>query len=165
MISAVIPFSGAGDLLQVVFGRSVADLVVLAALLNSFALDYVARQKVGSMNLSQFILEQLPIPTPSDLATPAPWEPTSTVYAWLLKRAGLLGCTADDTLVLWSQLAPGEAAPAPWSESLRRNLRAELDAAVFHIYGYTRGEVEHAMSSFSILRRADEQHLGEYRTA
>lgn len=43
-------------------------------------------------------------------------------------------------------------------------MRAELDAAYFHLYGLARDEVEHVMGSFEALRRREERQLGEFRT-
>ena len=45
-------------------------------------------------------------------------------------------------------------------------IRAELDAAYFHLYGLERDEVEHVMDSFDALRRREEkpQNFGEFRT-
>ena len=48
----------------------------------------------------------------------------------------------------------------------RTLIRAELDAAYFHLYGLERDEVEHVMDSFDALRRREEkpQNFGEFRT-
>ncbi|MGH2820778.1 MAG: hypothetical protein ACRDJ5_09000, partial [Actinomycetota bacterium] len=46
----------------------------------------------------------------------------------------------------------------------RDRLRAELDAAFFHLYGVDRGDVDYILDTFPIVRRKDEQRYGEYRT-
>ena len=44
-------------------------------------------------------------------------------------------------------------------------IRAELDAAYFHLYGLERDEVEHVMDSFDRQAREEEpQNFGEFRT-
>jgi hypothetical protein len=43
-------------------------------------------------------------------------------------------------------------------------LRAELDAAYFHLYGIDREDVDYIMETFPIVRRKDEASFGEYRT-
>lgn len=43
-------------------------------------------------------------------------------------------------------------------------IRAELDAAFFHLYGLDRNEVDYVMDTFTIVRRKDEVKHGEYRT-
>jgi hypothetical protein len=56
--------------------------------------------------------------------------------------------------------------PFRWDEGRRALIRAELDAAYFHLYGLERDEVEHVMESFDALRRREEktQNFGEFRT-
>jgi hypothetical protein len=56
--------------------------------------------------------------------------------------------------------------PFRWDEERRTLIRAELDAAYFHLYGLERDEVEHIMDSFDALRRREEkpQNFGEFRT-
>jgi hypothetical protein len=43
-------------------------------------------------------------------------------------------------------------------------LRAELDAAFFHLYGLECDDVYYVMDTFPIVRRKDEARHGEYRT-
>jgi hypothetical protein len=43
-------------------------------------------------------------------------------------------------------------------------LRAELDAALFHLYGLERDEVGHVMETFGLVRASDERAYSEYRT-
>ena len=43
-------------------------------------------------------------------------------------------------------------------------IRAELDAAFFHLYGVGRDDVDYIMETFPIVRRKDEAAHGEYRT-
>jgi hypothetical protein len=43
-------------------------------------------------------------------------------------------------------------------------LRAELDAAFFHLYGVSREDTDHILDTFPIVRRKDEAQFGEYRT-
>jgi hypothetical protein len=56
--------------------------------------------------------------------------------------------------------------PFKWEERRRTLIRAELDAAYFHLYGLEHDEVEHVMDSFDALRRREEkpQNFGEFRT-
>jgi hypothetical protein len=43
-------------------------------------------------------------------------------------------------------------------------MRAELDAAFLHLYGFAEDDVEHVMESFPIVKRRDEERFGSYRT-
>ena len=56
------------------------------------------------------------------------------------------------------------ASPFHWDPSRRELLRAELDAAFFHLYGIERDDVDYIMESFPIVKRQDEAAHGEYRT-
>ena len=61
VVAAVIPYSGVGNNLPLLLPKaSHENVACLVATLNSFALDYVARFKVGGLHLNFFILEQLP---------------------------------------------------------------------------------------------------------
>ncbi|HRY11795.1 MAG TPA: hypothetical protein P5544_17670, partial [Candidatus Nanopelagicales bacterium] len=46
----------------------------------------------------------------------------------------------------------------------RELLRAELDAAFFHLYGIARDDVDYIMETFPIVKRKDVAAHGEYRT-
>lgn len=46
----------------------------------------------------------------------------------------------------------------------RSMIRAEIDAAVFHLFGVGRAEVDHIMETFPIVKRKDEAAFGSYRT-
>lgn len=41
---------------------------------------------------------------------------------------------------------------------------AELDAAMCHLYGLDRADVDYVMEAFPIVKRHDESELGDYRT-
>ena len=43
-------------------------------------------------------------------------------------------------------------------------LRAELDAAFFHLYGISANDLDYILDTFHIVRRSDEKAYGEYRT-
>ncbi len=51
-----------------------------------------------------------------------------------------------------------------WDEERRFQLRCELDAAFFHLYGIAREDVEYIMETFPIVKRKDMAAFGEYRT-
>ena len=45
--------------------------------------------------------------------------------------------------------------PFRWDPQRRELLRAELDAAFFHLYGMSREDAEYILDTFPILRRKD----------
>jgi hypothetical protein len=55
-------------------------------------------------------------------------------------------------------------APFRWIPERRELIRAELDAAFFHLYGLDRDDADYIMDTFPIVRRKDEAAHGEYRT-
>lgn len=57
-----------------------------------------------------------------------------------------------------------DGSPFRWEPNRRSQLRAELDAACFHLYGLDREEVEYVMETFPIVRRKDEATHGEFLT-
>jgi hypothetical protein len=57
-----------------------------------------------------------------------------------------------------------EGNPFVWDEERRQQLRCELDAAVFHLYGVNQEEAAFILDSFPLVRKADEAKYGAYRT-
>ena len=54
--------------------------------------------------------------------------------------------------------------PFEWNGERRFDIRAELDAAFFHLYGIKRDDVDYIMETFPIVKRKDEQRYGTFRT-
>ena len=54
--------------------------------------------------------------------------------------------------------------PFRWDEDRRFLMRAELDAAFFHLYGIDRDDVDYIMETFPIVKRKDIAAHGTYRT-
>ena len=57
-----------------------------------------------------------------------------------------------------------EGPPFVWDEERRAQLRAQLDAIYFHLYGIERADVAYIMSTFPIVARKDRAAHGTYRT-
>lgn len=51
-----------------------------------------------------------------------------------------------------------------WNKERRALLLAERDAAVFHLYGVPRDDVDHVLETFPIVKRDDLAAHGTYRT-
>ncbi len=165
MIISPIPRVAVGDKAPLIINRhkSAAPTSVAVSSLASFPLDFAARTKLGSTDFSHFIVEQLPVLPPAAFATPSPWDRTTTVERWIAPRVAELTCTAVDLLPLAAELGFPHA-PFRWDDTRRQLLRAELDAAFFHLYGLSREDADYVMDTFPIVRRKDEQAHGEYRT-
>ena len=57
-----------------------------------------------------------------------------------------------------------KASPFRWDPDRRALLRADIDAAFFHIYGVSRSEADHILESFGLVRKYEERDFGEFRT-
>lgn len=116
--------------------------------LNSFPLDYVAKQKIANVNLNFFIVEQLPIFSPDFYSEKCPWDKKQTLEKWISERVLKLTCTSDDMRPL-AEAAGFKEGVHKWKENERAELMAELDAAYFLLYGIEREDVEYILSTFS----------------
>lgn len=118
---------------------------------------------------------------PDTYVRPCPWSPGETVGEWLLPRVLELTYTAWD-LAAFARDCGYDGPPFRWDEARRERLRAELDAAFFHLYLGTpadwaagpealraffptpRHAVDYIMETFPIVRRKDVKRHGNYRT-
>jgi hypothetical protein len=55
-------------------------------------------------------------------------------------------------------------ASSRWDASVRSSMRAELDAAVFRLYGLDRNDIEYVMDSFGLLRSRELEASGKFAT-
>jgi hypothetical protein len=165
VISAALPLAATDFTMRVAFPSQAAPELVGAMLgnLNAFVLDYCARQAVGGTHLSDYITKQLPLMPPNRYLTPAAWDSTTTLSDWLNTRVLELSYTAWDLAAFAKDLG-WDGPPFRWDPSRRALLRAELDAAFFHIYGVVRDDVDYILDTFPIVRRNDERVHGRFRT-
>jgi len=164
VIPFVVPRYAAGDSIFLIQSAvSPVSVAVLGAALCSFALDFFARQKVGGSNLNFFIAEQLPVLPPETYDQAAPWDSERRLDHWLAGRVLELTYTAWD-LQCFARDLGWRGPPFRWDEARRPLLRAELDAAFFHLYAIGRDDVEYIMGTFPIVARKDQAAWGEYRT-
>jgi len=161
MICSLLPRVGTGDtvLLALADFRS----AVLDANLSAFVADYCARQKAAGTHLKYFTFKQLPVLPPENYDRPAPWSGSVVLASWITARVLELSYTAWDMQSLARDLGD-DGPPFRWDDERRPLLRAELDAAYFHLYGIERDDVDYIMETFPIVKRRDEERFGEYRT-
>jgi len=107
--------------------------VALLACLNSLALDYCARLKLSGTHLSHFVFKQLPVPPPTIFGQKCLWFGDQTLIHWLLPLVLELTYTAWD-LEPFARDCGYTGPPFRWDEKRRFLLRAEIDAAFFHLY-------------------------------
>lgn len=135
---------------------------LLPACMNCFAHDFSSRFKIGGTHVNFFIAKQLAVLAPSQLECAALWGPGS-VGDWLDPRVLELTYTSWDIVNVAPEFCY-DGPPFRWDRARRELLRAELDAAFFHLYGIERDDVDYIMDTFPIVRRKDETAHGEYRT-
>ena len=137
-----------------------ASALTISAVMNSFMGDYILRQKLYGPALTKAILLQLPVPSLDQL-----------------RRARFLGDGErfvvermfELTYTTWSLDAFAtdfgwERGPLKWDAARRTILRDELDAAMFHVFGVARADVEYVLECFPIVQRRDEKRFGDFRT-
>jgi hypothetical protein len=132
MIAAIVPFAAFMQPLNGVSHETAAGALNLVACLNSFALDYVCRQKTPGTHVNVTICKQLPI---------AAWRKEARGRGsldlsgddWLTNRALELTYTSWD-LEAFSKECGWDGPPFRWDEERRFLIRCEMDAALFRLY-------------------------------
>jgi hypothetical protein len=160
-LCGTFPLAGVGNSLPVLLSSGSA--LLLPAALSSLAADFVIRQKLGGTNLNFFYVEQLPAPRPAIFAEPCTWVPDQTLQDWVEDRVDELIYTASDMASAALELGD-DGAPFIWNPDRRAVIRAELDAAFFHLYGIERDDVDYILGTFPIVNRNDLKRHGEERT-
>ncbi|MGW5080314.1 Eco57I restriction-modification methylase domain-containing protein [Micromonospora echinospora] len=160
-IPALIPRTAVGHKLPLMLPRVSPELIAgLCAVQSSLVFDFVSRQKVGGISMGLFVWKQLPVPTPASL------QPHVT---FIVPRVVELTYTASDMVGLAADLGdPAGAEPFRWDEERRAQIRAEMDAYCFHLYGIEREDVDYILESFQTenggLKNNEIAKYGSYRT-
>ena len=169
MIACVVPLAGYGNSLPILLPvtRTVVDVrafknegMLGSANLNSFAFDFVTRQKVQGQNLNLFVVEQLPVIA---LESYNLQFGDRTGFDLVRDHVLRLTYTSHDMKPFARDLGY-DGSPYIWDEEERRHLRARLDALYFHLYGLSRDDAGYVLDTFPIVRREDEEAFGFYRT-
>jgi hypothetical protein len=164
MIATIIPSLAVAHTATLLFvaPEFVPSIHCLVANLNSMAFDFVTRQKVGGIHLSAFILEQLPVVPQSEYSQVLAGD-VASLSEWIRPRFLELTHTAWDMEAFASDI--GYAGPPfRWDPERRAILRAELDAAFFHLYGLDADDTAYILDTFPVLRDKEVRQFGEYRT-
>lgn len=109
------------------------EAVAALANMNAFVYDFIARQKTPGVHLNQWIWKQLPLPTIPEIK-----ERLNPIWIDAFFEI-VLPCVLELTYTAWD-LEPFardcgyDGPPFRWDEERRFLLRAELDAAFFHLY-------------------------------
>jgi hypothetical protein len=164
MVAAILPRVAVGNSLSIITiasGNAALGALLLSNL-NSFVVDFALRQSLQGSNLNIFLVKQLP------LLLPQFWVEESrpvfgSVSAFVLRRAFELTYTSNSIRRFAGDIGYDEK-PFAWDDERRFWLRAELDAAFFHLYGIARDDVDYILETFPIVKRKDIAAHGSYRT-
>lgn len=143
LISTVIPPSFTGNSLNV--DEKLADKIRLfcVAVLNSFVVDWLLRQKVTT-NINMFYVYQLPVPRLAE---------TDTILRPILLRATKLICISPEFDELAQTVGLESHKNGVTDPAKRAKLRAELDGMVAHLYGLTEDEFCHILTTFPLVEQ------------
>ncbi|WP_405581679.1 Eco57I restriction-modification methylase domain-containing protein [Streptomyces sp. NBC_01092] len=158
-IPALLPRAAAIHTLPLMFPQVTPDLsAALVATQSSLIFDFVGRQKIGGIHMALMTWKQLPVPAPDTLRPHTPF---------LTPRILELVYTAHDMIPLARDL-DDDGAPFQWGESRRAQIRAELDAYFFHLYGISRDDADYILETFQSdtggLKNNEIAKYGTYRT-
>jgi hypothetical protein len=154
MICGVLPRAAIGHTFPLVLTES-KPVSCLYANLASYAIDYVVRQKIAGTHLTYGYVTQLPVLLPNAY--------DASARSFIESRVLELTYTAWDMAPFARDLGD-DGPPFRWDEDRRFMMRAELDAAFFHLYGIDRDDVDYIMETFPIVKRKDIAAHDTYRT-
>ncbi|MBN2181991.1 MAG: N-6 DNA methylase [Sedimentisphaerales bacterium] len=166
MIAAFIPYSGVVHSSPLIFTGSDINAKLTTCFLgniNAFAYDYICRQKIGGINLSYFIIGQIPTLHPKFYKQKCPWNKKQTLEKWISERVLKLTCTSNDMIPL-AEAAGFKHRVYKWDPVERLDLQAQLDAAFFLLYEIKQPDVEYILSTFSGVSKESESLLDSSST-
>jgi hypothetical protein len=144
LISTVIPaMIFCGNSILVCKGQTPAndELLFLTAVLNSFTIDWMLRNKIPT-NVNMFYIYQLPVPRLSE---------RDNAFLSIVERASRLICTAPEFDDLAREIELESHREGVTDATGRAELRAELDGLIAHLYGLTEEEFSHILSTFPLV--------------
>ncbi|MGW2084630.1 hypothetical protein [Streptomyces sp. NPDC001880] len=158
-IATVLPRAAVGHKFPLMLSAMPPELFAgLLTAQSSLVFDYVSRQKIGSTSMGLFIWKQLPVPSPRVI------EPH---IAFLASRTTELLYSTFDMAPFARDLGD-QGAPFRWDETRRAQIRAELDAYFFHLYGISRDDTDYILETFQSetggLKNNEIAKYGHYRT-
>lgn len=154
-IAACLPKGGAAQPLNLFLPETINHAHLWLAGMNTFAMDYIVRQRIGGVHLNITTCRQLPIIGP--VLINREWQK-------LIGDCVLELVATTPAMESYARDSGWNGPPFRWSESRRFMIRCELDALYFHLYSIRRDDLGYIMDTFPIVRCKDEERFGEYRT-
>lgn len=162
-VPSVMPRTAVNHKFPIAFPDAAEHAVLLHALWSSLAFDYVSRQKLSSAAMAYFIVKQLACPGPEVFEQPVAWTGEGTLAEFVVPRVLELSYTSW-RIAGYARDLGDSGPPFRWLPERRELIRAELDAAMFHVYGLDRAETEHVLDSFFVVAKYENRDHGEFRT-
>ena len=162
-IPSVLPRAAVGHVFPLMYLGVPEQAPLLQAVWSSLVFDYVSRQKLSGTHVSYGIVNQLACPVPETFRERAAWQDGGTLGGWVVPRVLELAYTSY-RIAGYARDLGDDGPPFRWDPERRELIRAELDAAMFHVYGLTRAETEHVLDSFFVVRKYEMRDHGEFRT-
>jgi len=147
LISSVVPcdtFCGNSLLAAGKVGFRETELLFATAILNSFVVDAMLRNKVTT-NINMFYIYQLPVPRLT-AADGAFWP--------IVERAARLICTTPEFDDLAKEVGLKSHRDGATDPVARAKLRAELDGLIAHLYGLTEQEFAYILTTFPLVAQS-----------
>lgn len=168
-IPTVLPRAAVGHTFPIAFLRDPRQGPLLHAVWSSFVFDYLTRQKLSGSHLTYGLVAQLACPPPTAFDQIPPWS-NASIEHFVRPRVLELAFTGHRLRpyavdVVGAELTgqdPGS--PFRWLPERRDQMRAELDAAMLHLYGLDRDAADHVLDSFFVVRKYEERDHGEFRS-
>jgi hypothetical protein len=163
-VPSVLPKAAVGHVFPLVMAADPMAAPLLQAIWSSLVMDYIARQKLSGTHMTYGMVNQLACPEPAAFEATPGWS-GETLDAFVRARVLELTYTSYRIRPYAVDVVGGEPGePFRWLPERRDQLRAELDAAMLHLYGLDRSDCEHVLDSFLVLRKYEERDHGEFRT-
>lgn len=156
-IAAIVPRVAVESSLTCLLGPSASWAAVLCASFNSFAFNYLLGARQSGPNVNRGVLAEVPIV--DRLIDDHP----RFNRAWFCERVVELSFVAHE-LEPFARACGHAGPPFVWSPPRRQELRCQLDASLFHLYGFTVDEAARALDRFTIVERRERAAYGEFRS-
>lgn len=138
-------------------------LCCLLANLLSIPGDYLVRQKTTQPSLPKGVIYETAVIAPHYYLAPCPWDAQQKLADWVLARVVELSYTSHH-LDGFAQDMGYAGAPFTWNPVRRLQLRAELDAAYAVLYGFSRQDLDHVLTTFPGIAKKESRLIGEFAT-
>jgi len=163
LVGTILPRIPISYTFYVVFSE-IEDIRLLLCLygnLWSFCGDYFARLKTTQPSLPKGCVEECPLLPPDAYSKELIKVISDNIFELVYTGNDLRGFAQD---IGYVEKDGALKAPFKWDETRRFELKCELDAIYFILYGISIHELEYIMDAFPIVKSNDISNYGEYRT-